>query len=65
MIIVDLIKELMYQQNKTVEQLVTETNLSYDTIEDITKNNIVPTPQVAKIILNVLGIKLEDVLFLY
>ena len=65
MIIVDLIKELMHQQNKTVEQLVTETNLSHDAIEDITKNNVTPTPRVAKIILNVLGIKLEDVLFLY
>ena len=65
MIIVDLIKELMYQQNKTVAYIVKTTGLSYRIIENIVIRDIVPTPEDAKIILNSLGVSLDDVLTLY
>ena len=65
MIIIDLIKELMYQQNQTIRGLADETELDYVVIEDIVLREITPTPDVAKQILWVLGIKLEDVLMLY
>lgn len=65
MIIVDLIKELMYQQNKTIKDIVNVTGLSYKTVENIVVREIVPTPEVAQTILNVLGVTLEEVLILY
>lgn len=65
MIIVDLIKELMYQQDKTVEILSKESKISYKVIENIVLNNITPTPQDANKIFKVLGIKLEEVLCIY
>lgn len=65
MMIVDLIKELMYQQNQTIRGLADETELDYVVIEDIVLREMTPTPDVAKQILWVLGIKLEDVLVLY
>lgn len=65
MIIVDLIKELMYQQNKTIKDIVEATGLSYKTVENIVVRDIVPTPEVAQTILNVLGVTLEEVLILY
>lgn len=65
MIIIDLIKELMYQQNKTIDDIVDVTRLPYETVYRIVNNDIVPSPEVAKIILGALGISLEDVLTLY
>lgn len=65
MIIIDLIKELMYQQNQTIGSLADETGLEYVVIENIVLKEIIPTPDIAKQILWVLGIKLEDVLTLY
>lgn len=65
MIIIDLIKELMYQQNKTIKDIVEATGLSYKTVENIVVRDIVPTPEVAQTILNVLGVTLEEVLILY
>lgn len=65
MMIVDLIKELMYQQNQTIGSLADETGLEYVVIENIVLKEIIPTPDIAKQILWVLGIKLEDVLVLY
>ena len=65
MIIIDLIKELMYQQNQTIGSLADETGLEYVVIENIVLKEITPTPDIAKQILWVLGIKLEDVLVLY
>lgn len=65
MIIIDLIKELMYQQNQTISSLADETGLEYVVVENIVLKEIIPTPDIAKQILWVLGIKLEDVLTLY
>ena len=65
MIIVDLIKELMYQQNKTIKDLVEDTGLSYWAIENIVIRDIIPTPEDARVILRVLGVTLEEVLILY
>lgn len=65
MIIVDLIKELMYQQNKTIIDVVNATGLSYLTVENIVLRDVIPTPEDAQVILNYLGISLEEVLSLY
>ena len=65
MIIVDLIKELMYQQDKTIADIVRATGLSYWTIENIVVRNTIPTPEYAQVILNALGVTLEEVLILY
>lgn len=65
MIIIDLIKELMFQQNQTIGSLADETGLEYVVVENIVLKEIIPTPDIAKQILWVLGIKLEDVLMLY
>lgn len=65
MIIVDLIKELIYQQNKTITDVVNATGLSYLTVENIVLRDVIPTPEDAQVILNYLGISLEEVLSLY
>lgn len=65
MIIVDLIKELMYQQNKTISDVVKATGLSYLTVENIVLRDVIPIPEDAQVILNYLGISLEEVLSLY
>lgn len=65
MIIVDLIKELMYQQNKSVADVAEGTGLSWLIITNIVEHDVIPTPEYAEIILNYLGITLEDVLTLY
>lgn len=65
MIIVDLIKELMYQQNKSVKEVATESGLPYNTIYNIVNNDVIPNPNDAQKILKVLGVSLEEVLSLY
>ena len=65
MIIVDLIKELMYQQKITIGYLSQMSGVSYETIDKVVTQNIVPTPEDAKVLLWALGVKLEDVLRLY
>ena len=65
MIIVDLIKELMWQQDKSIKDVVNGTGLSYGYIENIVKYYIVPSPENAKIILEYLGVSLDEVLMLY
>lgn len=65
MVIIDLIRELMFQQNKTIGGLAEETGLSYEVIENIVLEEITPTPENANIILKSLGVKLADVLCLY
>lgn len=65
MIIADLIKELMYQQNKSVADVAEGTGLSLLIIINIVEFDVIPTPEYAEIILNYLGITLEDVLTLY
>ena len=65
MIIVDLIKELMYQQNKTIADVVNGTGLPYIMVMNIVEYDVIPIPEYAEIILNYLGITLEDVLMLY
>ena len=65
MIIVDLIKELMYQQSKSVADVAEGTGLSLLIITNIVEFDVIPTPEYAEIILNYLGITLDDVLTLY
>lgn len=65
MIIVDLIKEFMYQSGMSVNELVDKTGLSYLIIKNIVDNDMIPTPEVAEKILNVFGVTLEEVLSLY
>lgn len=65
MIIVDLIKELMYQQDISVVEIVEATGLSYFIVSNIVERDVIPTPEYAEIILNYLGITLEEVLTLY
>ena len=65
MIIVDLIKELMYQENLSIEDMVDKTKLPYEVIANIVNKDIIPVPVYAEIILNVFGFTLEEVLILY
>lgn len=65
MIIVDLIKELMYQMDMTSRDVSKATGLPIEIIENIVNKDIIPTPENADIILNVLGATLEEVLSLY
>lgn len=65
MIIVDLIKEFMYQKNKTIADVAKGTGLSADTIRNIVVNDIIPSPEVADKILRYFGASLEEVLILY
>lgn len=55
----------MYQQNKSVADVAEGTGLSLLIITNIVEFDVVPTPEYAEIILNYLGITLEDVLTLY
>ena len=65
MIIIDLIRELMYQQNISIQDIVRETGLSYEIVNNIVTKEIIPTPEYAEVILNYLGMTLEEVLTLY
>lgn len=65
MIIIDLIRELMYQQKITIGYLAKKSGLPYEVVENVVDKKIVPSPENAKIILEALGVKLEDVLCLY
>lgn len=65
MIIIDLIRELMIQQDLTIGDLARKTELSYTIIENVVLRDITPTPEEARIMLWVMGVKLEDVLCLY
>ncbi len=65
MIIIDLIRELMIQQDLTIGDLARKTELSYTTIENVVLRDIIPTPEEARTMLWAMGIKLEDVLGLY
>lgn len=65
MIIVELIKELMYQQRLTIGYLSQVSGIAYETIDKVVTQNVVPTPEDAKVLLWALGVKLEDVLCLY
>lgn len=55
----------MYQQNKSVADVAEGTGLSWLIITNIVEHDVIPTPEYAEIILNYLGITLEDVLTLY
>ena len=65
MIVNDIIRELMYQQNKEVKDIVAVTNLSYETVYNIVVRDRNPNPKDADIILKSLGESLELVLQLY
>ena len=65
MIIVDLIRELMIQQDLTIGELARRTELHYTTIENVVLKDMIPTPEEARIMLWAMGIKLEDVLCIY
>lgn len=65
MIIVNLIRELMLQQDLTIGELARRTELHYTTIENVVLRDMMPTPEEARIMLWAMGIKLEEVLNLY
>lgn len=65
MIINDVIKELMYEQDKDIKDIMIDTNLSLSTIYNIVNNNINPTPKEAHIIFKSLGVSLDNILSLY
>lgn len=65
MIIIDLIRELMIQQDLTIGDLARKTELSYTTIENVVLRDMTPTPEEARVMLWAMGIKLEDVLCIY
>ena len=65
MIIVDLIKEFMYQNDTTVEDVADATGLSYEKIWNIVERDMIPTPEDADIILKMFDTSLEEVLTLY
>lgn len=65
MIIVDLIKEYIYQNDLTIWDVVDATGLSYEIIENIVEKDIIPTPGDADTILKMFGVTLEEVLKLY
>ena len=64
-VINDLIRELMYQQNKTIKDVCDDTGLPWFTVKSIVDYDISPTPDVADVILRCLGESLEEVLGLY
>ena len=55
----------MYQQNISIQDIVRETGLSYEIVNNIVTKEIIPTPEYAEVILNYLGMTLEEVLTLY
>lgn len=65
MIITELIKELMNQQNVDIDTMIEITGLSHWIVEDILVWGVTPTTKQTKIMLGVLGVKLDDVLRLY
>ena len=64
-VINDLIRELMYQQNKTIHDVCEVTGLSVGTVNNIVAYYISPTAEEAKLILDYLGESLEEILGLY
>ena len=65
MIIVDLIKEFMYQKDLSVADVSLATGISLEKILNIVEKDMVPTPEDADIILKMFGTSLEEVLTLY
>lgn len=65
MIVVDLIKEYMYQNDMSIEDMMDATGLSYKIINSIVTNDVAPTPKDANIIFKVFGTTLEEILKLY
>ena len=55
----------MYQQNKTITDMVSESGLSYEIIENIIIQGVAPTPKEAEKIFRCLGFTLDEVLCLY
>jgi len=64
-VINDLIRELMYQQDKTIKDICDDTGLPYFTVKSVVVYNISPTTDITDIILRSLGESLEEVLGLY
>lgn len=65
MIIVDLIKEYMYQKKLSIWDVANATGLSYEKIWNIVERDMIPIPEDADIILRMFGVTLEEVLKLY
>lgn len=61
----DLICELMYQQDKSIQDVCDGTGLSYNTIRNIVKYYTSPTTEEAGLIFKYLGESLEEILKLY
>lgn len=65
MIIVDLIKEYMEQNDLTIWDVANATGLSYEKIRNIIELDMIPTPSDADTIFRMFGVTLEEVLKLY
>ena len=65
MVINDVIRELMYQQGKSIKDIYAVTELDYETIYNIVEKDFNPKPKDADIILRALGESLEIILKLY
>lgn len=65
MIIVDLIKEYMYQKKLSIWDVANATGLSYEKIWNIVERDMIPIPEDADTILRMFGVTLEEVLKLY
>lgn len=65
MIIVDLIKEFMYQNDMDINDVAEATGLSYTTIENIVKRDRIPSVKDANLIFGIFGVTLDEILSLY
>lgn len=64
-VINDLIRELMYQQNKSISDICAVTGLSYFVVKSIVDYDVSPTPEQASLIMKSFGESLTEVLRLY
>lgn len=64
-VINDLIRELMYQQNKSISDICAVTGLPYFVVKSIVDYDISPTPEQASLIMKSFGESLTEVLRLY
>ena len=64
-VINDLIRELMYQQNKSISDICAVTGLPYFVVKSIVDYDVSPTPKQASLIMKSFGESLTEVLRLY
>ena len=64
-VINDLIRELMYQQDKSISDICAVTGLSYFVVKNIIDYDVSPTLEQASLIMKSFGESLTEVLRLY